>query len=64
MGSSPHMWICAYKTATLELELQVSMGPRHDLSVCACITAGLTSELLVSMGLRPLQWFLHAKQCN
>ena len=28
MGSSPHLWFCAFKTATLGPELLVSMGPR------------------------------------
>ena len=31
MGSSPHLWFCACKTATLGPELQVSVGPRHHL---------------------------------
>ena len=28
MGSSPHLWLSARKTATLGLELLVSVGPR------------------------------------
>ena len=27
MGPSPHLWLCAFKTANLAPELQVSMGP-------------------------------------
>ena len=38
MGSSHHLWFCAYKTAPFGQKLQVSVG------------------------LRPLLWFLHAKQ--
>ena len=30
-GSSRHLWFCACKTATLGLELQVSVGPRPNL---------------------------------
>ena len=61
-ASQPLSVVFGCKTATFVAELQVSMGPRYDLSFCACTTAGLTSELLVSMGPSPLQWFLHAKQ--
>ena len=53
-----------FKTATLGPELQVSMGPRPQLSFCACktpwlapklliTTATLWRELIVYMGLRP-----------
>ena len=31
MCSSPRLWFCACKTATLALELLVSMGPRPHL---------------------------------
>ena len=31
IGTSPHLWLCACKTATLGLELQVSEGQRHHL---------------------------------
>ena len=31
MGSSPNQWFCAFKTATLGPELQVSDGPRPHL---------------------------------
>ena len=31
MGSSPHLWFCACKTATLVHELLVSMGPSPHL---------------------------------
>ena len=27
MGPSPHLWFCAFKTATLASELLVCMGP-------------------------------------
>ena len=43
-------------------ELQVSMGPTHDLPFCACKPAWLASESLVSMCPSPHLWFLHAKQ--
>ena len=43
-GSSPHLWFCALKTATLELKLHVSMCPRPHLWFCACKTACLASE--------------------
>ena len=62
MGSSPHLWFCVCKTAPLGLELQVSVGPRHDLSFCAFTRACLASELLVSMGPSPHLLFLYAKQ--
>ena len=31
MDSSPHLWFCACKTATLGQELQASVGPRPHL---------------------------------
>ena len=31
MCSRPHLWFCACKTATLGLELQVSVGARSHL---------------------------------
>ena len=31
MGPRPHLWICACKTDTLGIELQVSMGSRPQL---------------------------------
>ena len=31
MGSSPHLWFCACKTATLAYELLVSIGPSSHL---------------------------------
>ena len=36
MGPSPHLWFCAFKTANLAPELQVSMGPRPRLWICEC----------------------------
>ena len=50
MGPSPHLWFCAFTTATLWPELIVSIGPRPHLSFCACITARLAPEILVSKG--------------
>ena len=50
------------KTATFGAELQVFMGPRHDLSFCAYKTAWLASEILVSMSPISHVWFLDAKQ--
>ena len=44
MGVRPRLWICAFKTATLAPELQVSMGPRPRLWICACKTASLAPE--------------------
>ena len=54
--------IFACKTATFGAELQVFMGPRHDLSFCAYKTAWLASEILVSMSPISHVWFLDAKQ--
>ena len=50
---SPHLWFCAFATATLWPELIVSMGPRTHLSFCACKTAWLAPGILVSIGPRP-----------
>ena len=61
-GSQPLSVDFAYKTATFGAELQVSMGPRHNLSFCACKRACLAPEILVSMGPSPHLWFLHEKQ--
>ena len=61
-GSQSLSVIFACKTATLGLELQVSVGPRLHLWFSACKTACLASELLVSMGPSPQVWFLDAKQ--
>ena len=60
-GSLPSTVVFACKTVTFGPELQVSVGPRHDLSFCGCTTACLESEIVVSMGLLHL-WYLHAKQ--
>ena len=62
MDSSPHLWFCAIKTATLGPELHVSLCPRLHLWFSASKTACLALELLVSMGSSPLLWFLDAKQ--
>ena len=61
-GSQPLSVIFAFKTATFAAELQVFMGPRHDLSFCAYKTAWLASEILVSMSPISHVWFLDAKQ--
>ena len=61
-GSQPSSVVCACKTATFGVELQVSMGPRPHLSFCACKTTWLASELLVSKGPSPHLWFLHPKE--
>ena len=60
--SQPLSVVFTYKTATFGAELQVSMGPRHNLSFGACKRACLAPELLVSMDPRPHLWFLHEKQ--
>ena len=62
MGSSPHLWVCACKTATLGPDLQVCMGPRPHLWICAHITECLAQEYQVYMGPSPHLWFVHAKQ--
>ena len=49
--------VFACKTATLEPELQVSMGPRPHLSLLLFKTAILAPELQVFMGPSPHLWF-------
>ena len=44
MGPSPHLWFCAFKTATLGPDLQVCMCPRPLLWISAHITVGLAQE--------------------
>ena len=61
MDPSPHLWFCAFTTATLWPELIVSLGPRPNLSLCARKTAWLAPELLVSMGPRPHLSFCASK---
>ena len=61
-GSQPLSVVFGCTTATFGAELQVSMGPRHDLSFCGCKTAWLASEILVSFGRSPHVRFLDAKQ--
>ena len=61
MGPCPHLWFCAFKTATLGSKLYVSTGHRPHLWFFACKTACLASEILVSMGPSPHLWFLHSK---
>ena len=54
--------VFACKTATLEAELQVSMGPRPHLFFLLFKTATLAPELQVSMCPSPHLWFVHAIQ--
>ena len=61
MGPRPHMWFCAWKTATLGPELQVSAGPRPHMWICTFKTACLPPDLQVYMGPSPHLWILHAK---
>ena len=61
-GSQPLSVVFGCTTATFGAELQVSIGPRHDMSFCGCKTAWLATEKLVSMGPSPHVWFLDAKQ--
>ena len=48
-GSQPSSVVFAWKTVTLEPELQISMGPRILLWFFAFKTATLAPELQVSM---------------
>ena len=50
------------KTATLESELEVSMGPRPHLWFFAFKTATLAQELQVSMGPSPHLRFCSSQQ--
>ena len=61
-GSLPSTVVFACKTVTFGPDLQVSVGPRHDLSFCACTTACLALEVLISTGPSPHLRFFHAKQ--
>ena len=56
-GSQRSSVVFAYKTATFESELQVSLGPRPHLFFFAFKTATLAPELQVSMGPSPYLWF-------
>ena len=60
-GSQPSSVVFACKTAVLEPELQVSMGPRPHLWFFVFKAATLSPELQISMGPSPHLWFLHAK---
>ena len=62
MGSIPHLWFCVCKTATLGLELQVSVGPRPHLSFRASKIAWLASQSLISIGPWTHLWCFDAKQ--
>ena len=55
--SQPSFVVFAFKTATFEPELQVSMGPRPHLWFFAFKTATLAPELQVSMCPSPHLWF-------
>ena len=50
---SPHLWLCAFKTATLALEWLVYMVSSPHLCFCACKTETLGPDLQVCMGPRP-----------
>ena len=59
---SQHLSVVLHeKTATFGAELQVSMGPRHDVSFFAWKRAWLAPELIVSMGPSPHVRFFDAK---
>ena len=62
MGPSPLLWFCAFKTAKLAQDIQLSMGPRPRLRICACKTASLARGRQVYMGPSPHLCFFHAKQ--
>ena len=55
----PHLWICAIKTATLQPELHVCMGPSLHQVFCAFNTACLPQDLQVPMG--PRLWICECK---
>ena len=57
MCFSTHLWFCAFKTATLEPEYHVSMGPSPYLWFCAFKRATLGPELHISRGPRRHLWF-------
>ena len=57
MVFSTYQWFCVFKTATLETEYHVSMGPSPYLWFCAFKRATLGPELHVSMGPRRHLWF-------
>ena len=61
MGSSPHLWFCACKTATLGPEIQACIGPRPHLRVWALITACLAQKQNDYIGSRPHLWFCACK---
>ena len=61
-GSQPLSAVFACKTAPFGAELQVYMGPKHDLLFCACKTAWCDSELLFSIGPSPHLCVLDANQ--
>ena len=61
MGSSPHLWFCACKTATLGTDVQVCVCPRPHLWICAHVTVGLAQECQVYMGSSPHLWFCSCK---
>ena len=56
-NSQPSFVAFECKTATLEPELQVSMGPSPHLFLLLFKTETLAPELQVTMGSRPHLWF-------
>ena len=65
MGTSPNLWFCACKTATLGPDQQVCMGPRPLLWICVHITECLALELQNDRSIRVPALtcgFVHAKQ--
>ena len=63
MDSSPHLWFCAFKTATLRPNCCV-YGSQTSPMIFCMQTAYLASELLVSMGPRPYLCFCACKTAS
>ena len=61
MGSSPHLWFCACKIATLGPVLQVCIGPRPHLRFLAHMTGSLAQEEKAYIGFSPHLWFCPCK---
>ena len=51
-GPRPHLRFCAFKTATLEPELYVSMGPSPHCGLCMQ-NSDFRTRIQVSIGTRP-----------
>ena len=62
MGSSPHLWFCAWKTATLAHELLVSIGPSPHLRFLLANQRILDQKCMSLWVLELTCDFLHAKQ--